>query len=567
MRLSLYDDALAEITEVLRREPGHAEARVEKANVLYLANRLLEARDAAAAVLADGVRAAHTVLLNLLGNAEYGLGNWEKAADAYMRAVAMQPEVAPFLRNAARSLERAGRPAEALELYLRAARILFREENYAELSLVVPRAMALDPSNREARGLEAKMLYHEGRGDESLVRLSALADEGEPDSAVHYLLGLLLSERGRRVEALARFEEAVRREPAFALYHFRLAETLRALERDPAPALAQALALAPDDPWANNLEGLLRREAGDLAAAIDRFRKALAAAPGETDILVNCADALSASGNHEEALSLLSTEAGQPAAAARLANQRGNILARQKRFEEAVREYEKAVRLDPSSAPYKENCAAACIEMDMVHRAEELLAQVEPEHPSATVYNMIGTVAALKGERARAQAAYRAGLAREPGNPEIAVNLALLTLESGDWRGAAEAAAAVLARAPGHARARALQERIRAQYESRLDCASCGREWWVPRDLPPQPGLTVRGEPPADAPGGRCPTCQKVYCVGCASAHVRDSRFFCPDCGQFLEALRQRAALAPGPEAARRAGGSVNLTNPIPSIL
>jgi tetratricopeptide (TPR) repeat protein len=536
VRLSLYDEALAEIGEVLRREPGHAEARTEKANVLYLADRLLEARDEAAAALAGGPPAP--LLLNLLGNAEYGLGNWSKAAEAYLRAVDEQPGVAPFLRNAARALERAGRGAEALDYYLRAARIFFREEAYGELSLVLPRLRALDPPNSEARGLEAKMLYHEGRIDDALERLSALAAEGCEDSAVHYLLGLVLSDRGRREDALPRFEEAARREPSFALYHFRAAETLRALGRDPAPALARALALAPEDPWINNLAGLLDMEAGDLAAAVGRFRAALAAAPDEPDILVNCAEALSLSGSHEEGLALLAAEAagdrGGPARA-RLANQRGNILARQKRFEEAVREYEAALRLDPASHAFKENCAAACIEIDMIHRAEELLAQVEPEHPSATVYNMIGTVAALKGERARAEAAYRAGLAREPTNPDIAVNLALLSLEKSDWQAAARAAEAVLGRTPGHARALALRERIRARYQTRLECASCGREWWAPRELPPQPGLMVRGEPPADAPAGRCPSCGLVYCVGCASGHVRESRFYCPSCGQFLK--------------------------------
>ena len=606
VRLSLHDEALAEIAEVLRREPGHVEARVEKANVLYLADRLLEARDEAAAALADGSSAPTPLLLNLLGNAEYGLGNWEKAAEAYQGAVSAQPEVAPFLRNAGRALERAGRGVEALDHYLRAARIFFREEAYGELSLLLPRLLSLDPSSREARGLEAKMLYHEGRNDEALERLSALASEGSEDSAVHYLLGLLLSERGRREEALPRFEEAARREPSYALYHFRLAETLRALGRDPAPALAQALALSPEDPWFNNLEGLLRMEAGDLEGAAKRFRAALASAAKEPDILVNCAEALSLSGRHDEGLSLLAEETVEERDAgvrARLANQRGNILARQKRFEDAVREYEAAVRLDPASPAYKENCAAACIEMDMIHRAEELLAQVEPEHPSAAVYNMIGTVAALKGERARAEAAYRAGLAREPANPDIAVNLALLSLEKGDWRAAGQAAGAVLAREPVHARALALRERIRAQHETRLECASCGREWWAPRDLPLQPGLTVRGEPPADAPAGRCPSCGLVYCVGCASGHVRESRFFCPGCGQFLKLsdhalrwllvqsieaapeqmrlrrrkrCRRKCACGAGSKCACGAGskcacgagrGAVNLTNPIPSLL
>lgn len=535
MRLSLHEEALAQLAEVLRREPGHAEARAEKANILYLANRLLDARDELAAGLGDGSLTASPSLLNLLGNCEYGLGNWQSAAAAYRRAVEMQPESALFLRNAARGLERAGSPVESLELYMRAARILFRDEAYAELSLVVARALALDPGNREARSLEAKMLYHEGQSDEAFDRLSSLAREDGTDSAVHYLLALILTAKGRREEALPHLEQAAGMEPSFPLYHFRLAETLRALGRDPRPALATARVLAPEDPWVNNLDGLLCMEAGDLVAAIERFRTAREAAPGEIDIQVNLSEALSLSGLHDEALSVLGDGQGQDGPAARLANQRGNILSRQRRYEEAVGEYEQAIRRDPSVPAYKENCAAACIEIDMVHRAEELLAQVEPDSPSASVYNMIGTVAALKGERARAEAAYRAGLALDAGNPDIATNLALLSLEKGDWQKARDAAVAVLARAPTHARASALLDRIRAQHESPLDCAQCGRRWWVPRQLPPQAVLTVRGEPPADAPAGRCPSCRKVYCVGCAAAHLREGRFFCPECGDFLK--------------------------------
>ena len=535
IRLSLHGEALAEVGEVLRREPANPAARAQKATALYLANRLLESRDELSAGLADGSLAASPVLLNLLGNAEYGLGNWTAAVDAYRRALALQPGQPLVLRNAARGLEQAGCRDEALPLYLEAARAMFKEGDYAELSLVVARALALDPGNREVRGLEAKVLYHEGRREDAFEKLSALAAEGETDSAVHYLLGLTLNEGGRREEALPHLEEAARREPGFALYSFRLAETLHALGRDPRPALQAALALAPNDPWINNLEGMLRLEEGDPAGALAPLRAAREAAPAEIDILVNLAEALSASGGHDEALELLARVDEDPVRAARLANQRGNILARRGRYEQAVQEYEAAVRADPSAHAYKENCAAACIEMDMIHRAEELLAQVEPEHPSAAVYNMIGTIAALKGERLRAEAAWRAALDRDPANPDVAVNLALLSLEKGDWQAARDAAAAVLARAPTHARAAALRDRIRAAHERSLSCAACGRQWWVPRDLPPQPGLSVRGEPPAQAPAGRCTTCLKVYCVGCAPGYVRDGRLSCAQCGTPLK--------------------------------
>jgi tetratricopeptide (TPR) repeat protein len=201
----------------------------------------------------------------------------------------------------------------------------------------------------------------------------------------------------------------------------------------------------------------------------------------------------------------------------------------------AVTEYERAIRLDPESAVYKENCAAACIEIDMVHRAEELLGQVEEEHPSASVYNLLGNVAVLKGEQIRAEMAYSAGLRLEPDNTDLKINLAMLHLQKNEYAKAKAILDGILAETPGHPRAARVLEHARLQHETLISCAQCGRQWWAPKSLPSQPGLKIRGEPPGDAPAGRCPLCGRVYCVSCASAHVSDMRFLCGHCGENLK--------------------------------
>jgi len=534
-RLSLRAEALAEVERVLARDPAHHEAALEKANLLYLENRLLETRDFIAAGIAQGTILSVPVAWNLLGNAEYGLGNWDIAAAAYARAIELQPDMPLFLQNAARAAERSGKGLEAAELYLRAARLLFAEEAFDELSMVVPRARALQPESREALAMEAKMLYREGKADEAFELLRRLAKEGSEDSAVHFLLGIMLNGKERRAEALRSYQRACDLEPDYPLYQFRLAEALHLAGQDPHAPLDRALALSPSDPWANNLAGELKMEEGDIAGAILCLQKAYAAAPGEQDIAVNLSDALSRGGRHEEALAAVEAFAAASGDSAVCANQRGNIRARQGSGLEAVREYESALRMDPDNFVYKQNCAAACIETDMVHRAEELLAQIEPDHPTASVYNLLGQVAALKGERARAELSYTMALERDPGNPDITVNLAILQRERGHNDAARDLLLALLARSPGHPRATGLLQRIRDEKEHRLSCAVCGREWWVPRELSAQPALRVRGEPPADAPAGRCPRCGKLYCVGCASAYVRELRFYCPDCGETLK--------------------------------
>jgi tetratricopeptide (TPR) repeat protein len=549
-RLSLHADALEEIEKVLAADPAHADALLEKANLLYLSNRLLEARTHLSAALADGRITAGAGAWNLLGNAEYGLGNWPQAVEAYQHAADLQPEYALFLSNLARSLEQGGRAAEAAQMYVRAARILYAEEAFDELSLLVPRVRALAPRDPEVLAIEAKMLYREGKLDEAFAILRGLAESGSLDSAVHYLLGIILSGRGAREEALPFLSRAAELEPGFALYQFRCAEALHLMGRDSSAQLDKALALAPNDPWTNNLAGQIRIEAGDCEAAAGHLRRAHDAAPAEVDICLNLSEALSLCGKHAEALLVLeglaaNAKAGAPGstqdaeagakADARVSNQKGNVLSRQGDYPRAVVEYEKAIRQDPENPTYKENCAAACLEIDMVHRAEELLSQIEPEHPSASVYNLLGMVAMQKGERARAEIALRSGLELDPGNSDIGVNLAMVYKERGNHEKAREVLLSVLSAAPGSSRARLLLERIRDEHEQRLSCATCGREWWAPKVLPPQPSIRVRGEPPGDAPAGRCPRCGKVYCISCASAHLREMRFFCPECDEFLK--------------------------------
>ncbi len=534
MRLSMHDTALTHIEEVLAREPENREALLDKANLLYLTN-VLKARDFVRAGMTAGTLEQTPALWNILGNSEYSLGNWAKSAEAYLKAVQMQPDAPLFLKNAGRSLEMAERRAEALAMYLRAARLLFRDDSYNELSLVLPRILALEPGNLEVQGMEAKMMYREGRRDEALERLSRLVEAGSADSAVHYLKGVILAEKGRREEALELFRSAADREPEFPLYQFRLAETLHLLGRDPGEALERAYALDGEDPWINNLRGVLALEAGEWRKAVEALQAALAEAPAEVDILLNLAEARARSGDHPGAMELLEEGRRPDAEKARIRNARGNILVEKGDYAAAVQEYEQAVRLDPGAPVFKENCAAACLEVDMVHRAEELLSSLQQSNPSVSVYNLLAGTAVRKGEYQRAELAYAAGLAIEPANPEISANLAMLHLDRGRYPMARELLEEVLAKHPGHAKTAALLERLRARYETPFSCSVCGRTWWVPKDLPPQPSLTVRGDPPGEAPAGRCPKCGKIYCVSCASAHLRDMRFHCADCGEPLK--------------------------------
>jgi Flp pilus assembly protein TadD len=533
MRLRLHAEALQAVEQTLEVDPAHEGALQEKANLLYLLDRLPDADAHLAAVLPRF--ASMSPMWNLAGNVRHALGRFEEAEAAYRQAIALEPAMPLYRVNAGRTLLARGKDAEALPLFLEAAGDLFREEAYDELMTVVARIRRIDPGDRTARALEAKVHYHEGRRREAAALLQALVAEGSDDSSVSYLYAMTLIEAGRRAEALEHLRRAAALEPTSALYRFRLAETLNLLGQDCREDLAAAREIDPADPWINNLQGQLLAADGRREEAVAAFRTALAAVPGDRDVSANLAEALVATGARDEAGGVLEAALASHPEDPRLLNQRGNLAAQAGEYARAISDYEKALAADPTSIEVAKNLAAVCIETDMVLRAEELVGWLTEQHPSAEVYNLNAHLALVQGERGRAELSLKAGLELEPGDPRLRVNLARLWLERGDVTRARDLVDAVLAERPADEAAQRLHERMRTAAEAELRCVGCGRTWWVPRQVPVQPTLRLHGEPPAECPAGRCTACGRLYCIGCASRTAVDGRMRCAECGGALK--------------------------------
>ncbi len=533
LNLELYRDALTELENCLKFDPAHTQARLEKANLLYLLNNFIEARDYIGTIIDEFPQNA--VLNNVLGNCEYSLGNYGAAYKSYNRAIELDKEVPQFYVNAARCAEKTAEKDDALELYLKAARLFFATENYLDLTLILPRITALDAVNEEVKSIQAKVLYHEGKTDEARRIFYELVQNGYRDSTAFFLLGLILIAEDNREEARTYLKQATELEPGFALYWFRLAETEYLLGLDPLPVLKKAYDLDQEDVWINNLYGQVYRAKNQFVRAEEFMNKAYAKAPLERDIIINLSDVLFHKGNAQKAYELVENGLAELGDDPALLNHRANLLAEEERFTEAAELYEKVLALEPENPVYMENCAAACIESDRIARADELLVKLVDLAPSASVYNKLGNVALIRGEYKRAELCYNEGLALEPDNSEIKTNLASVYADRLEYEKAKRLLQEVLEADKNAKRAEKLFQVLRGRFEKQLRCASCKRTWWVPKDLPVQEAIKLFGEPPHDSPAGKCNKCGKIYCIGCASGHVRDKRFVCPDCGEFLK--------------------------------
>ena len=503
---------------------------VRKAGLYYLTNRFIELRDLLNKELTEGDMTP--VLYNLLGNAEYALGNWAASAEAYHKAFQADGAAALFALNAARALEKAGDDEAAASMYSRAAALYFRQNQYDELSGVLPFLERLDSSrgivSAETRLLKAKMMFHDEEFDSAYAIFEELIAEDRADSTVYYLKALIDARNSRSRKALAGFKKAVELEPSYYLYHFKLSEFLFLTGGKYEESLQAALESAPEDPWVLNLAGLAAERTEDYAGAAELFRKAFETVPEEDEIRVNYSEALFNNGRTEEALKLLDDES------AVLLNQRGNIFSKLKRFDDAVSAYEAASRLDRRNPDIILNLAAACIETDSFSRAEELLVQILEEQENPAAYNLMGNLALLMGEYNRAEAAYQKAAALDPLYTEAVCNLAELYIRRERLTDADMLLSAFRGQAPG-ARFEGLKETVFRKRMNIFECGSCGREWVVPRKMAEQPALKLKGEPPDEMPAGKCSGCGKVYCIECAKENLDGGRFICTACGLPLK--------------------------------
>ena len=541
LRLGLLEDAESALRASLAAFGDAPEERVrlareELANLLYLRGNYMELRDHLAGKdLSDSPR-----LSGLLGHAYWNLGDWEQAGTAYGQAARAEPEMPIFSLNEARSWDQAGRRDEAVQAYERAARGFLAQEAPEDLQECLRRLKALQPRSDSTAALAGKLLFRDGKKAEAEKIFRKLAVKGTEDSAVLYLLGLILSERGE--EAVSFLRRACGLESGFPLYWFRLAEALF-LSGDAEEAeepWTKARDLAPEDGWILNLGGLLAERRGARDEAIRLFRAARDRLPDQVEPSVNLSEALDAAGLTEEALEALT--AFPDSAPAR--NQAGNILARRGRLDEAAAEYDRAVRAAAGITPaqieseYRTNYAACCLELDRYSDAEEQLRRALQVMPTRRAYLLTGELASRYGDRYRAETAWRAGLELFPDDPDLLERLFRYRLYRGAL-GEAEKTARELARADSARGNRALVE-LQEATTVRYECASCGREWRAPKDPPAQAGKTIRAQPPDASPAGACPSCGKVYCVGCRKDHLEDLRFTCPDCGDFLKLSDER---------------------------
>lgn len=262
-----------------------------------------------------------------------------------------------------------GEPQLMLRVHHEMATLHLLADRPAEAIESARAGLAIAPEQQSLRILVAEAQRRQGRVEEALRTLGEVpagADrwvaEGElflnsldrPDTAavllenalrispsipnVRYLLGRALLESGNAERAVKAFRPLASRQPPFEESRRLLAESYRASGRDArADSLQRVLEAAESHEELLDLRrrGLEASQSGDLEKALDRFGEALEIAPGH----------------------------------ANLHNDRGAVLARLERWEEAEQAFLEASRLAPEDPTSVQNLAR------LYHRTGEIAAR------------------------------------------------------------------------------------------------------------------------------------------------------------------------------------------------
>ncbi|MDQ3346705.1 MAG: tetratricopeptide repeat protein [Acidobacteriota bacterium] len=325
-----YETAIGSLRRVVDAQPGYPEAAM-----------LLSAAQEGAGRADEAIRTLETTLRE---SPEFFRGHvrlaelyerqrrFREAADAYGQAQAANSRADVTPRHAA-SLINAGKPAEARDL----------------LQGAMARKTPPDASLLYMLGQSQRLLKDLDGASTTAQKLKAAFPN---DTRASYLDAQILNDRGNKAEAIAAFQDLVKRSPENSSLVLEYANLLdKAGRLDEAEgALRELVAKDPLDANALNSLGYLLAEHGRrLDEAVELVRRALRVEPGNPSFLDSLGWAYYQQGNLELADSPLTEAAAKVPDNSVIQDHLGDLRFKQQRFAEAAAAWERALAGDGDS--------------------------------------------------------------------------------------------------------------------------------------------------------------------------------------------------------------------------
>ncbi len=359
------DEALAAYDKVLKLEPQHRSAHIEKAYIEISRGKFAEAKteiDAADKAAPGSLLVTYTRALY-----EFSQGKFAAAQDAVQKVLKSAPEHMPSVLLAGASEMNLGATQQAeqhLRKYLESnpndvyarkllAQTLLKSAQPADAAAAlapVLKESSQDPQLLALAGESYMQVRDFNKATAYLEKAAALAPKA---AAVRTSLGLSRLGQGDNEKGLSELELATTLDPKSPQATMALVQTEMSLKHyDKALAAAQSLEKQqPDNPQVYNLKGAVYLVKGDAANARAAFEKALAVQPTFFPAVSNLAR-LDMQEHKPEAAkqrfeTLLEKDKNNYGAMAAL----GELATLQKKNDEATSWFEKASNANPDAVP------------------------------------------------------------------------------------------------------------------------------------------------------------------------------------------------------------------------
>ncbi len=258
-------------------------------------------------------------------------GNNEFAVQKYQELLNSHPEVVAARANLGIALAALGRYDEAIEqdkaalllvpgnrdLRMNLALAYYKGQKIPEAADQFSSLLQEDPKNARVAMLLGDCYVRLGKDDQAIVLLTHFEDADPENLTIAWTLGSALIRTGHTREGLQRVDKVAAKKAMPEVYALAAETHLRLEEFEAARQYADlAVKVDPNFPGVNTLSGLVREYSGDLEGAEAAFRAAIFQKPDDFEAHLRL----------------------------------GSVLYQQRKLDEAQKQLERALEIDPSSS-------------------------------------------------------------------------------------------------------------------------------------------------------------------------------------------------------------------------
>ena len=294
-------------------------------------------------------------------------------------------------------------------------------QRYSEAADAYGRAVKIEPQNYDAFNNYGNVLRELGKLEESESALTKAIELKADHTQAHYNLGVTQRQMNKLSAAEKSFRSAIQYNPDFADAHNYLGNIYKARNQldTAAESYRRALDIMPNYAEVHNNLGNVLFSLGNLDEAETRFRRALELRPDSVDVSINLGTLYFRKNQPDKAEVVFKEALSKDPKNAQLINNLATSMHQQGKFTEAEELFQRILTHDEQSVSVLHNFGNLALDMNKLEQGKELHQRVVEITPdSAYAQRNLGVTLATLGDAESAEQCYRQAIEIDPTQAE-----------------------------------------------------------------------------------------------------------------------------------------------------